>query len=290
MKISLILTIIVLVFSGCSTAPMAIATNTDTVITARVDSESGPVNEDYLKLKAAPWPKTSVEDRSKIGNVKIDTYWDDKLIKTEVFRDGLRRHYTGYFDDGKIETELEEFYTKDGSYDDTKVVKSDNYDDSEDGQVFYKKLAFDDEFEREHLVSVGIAIPPAVFSGNDVQDMSQVLFRAEDKGLKPKVVTRGNLKTLKYIGLNEVSNFRNSQLSTFFHLNELTGFDAFKVKDYELTLRNNYPWREVYRTEFGICFKKYSYKGDLLVEATTQCPSLKEDNIFVAKFKYTPLD
>lgn len=251
------------------------------VVVNNIAGEPGMVSTD-----PSPTPKSGPIARAAISDQRIDTYVDGKLESTSVYRDGrLVKDLIYNTDTKELTTEIEYFYKKNGELDHQKVVRGKYYDDSEEGVLERKQAEKDFKVQYDLLKSKGIEFPLPDIASDEVSDLSNILSVADNyNDFKREIQTNGNQRVIKFVGFNKNIRFQPSVTTL------VAGNNPIQIKDFELTLENDFPTKEILNTNDGELTKTYSYKDGKLIRVIYQFTDLENRiNSLEKRFEYHEL-
>lgn len=283
MKICVLIISFICLFS-CSNSERIPETRVNSVQT--VSANETTKNSVEVNL-AVHTNETPIVDRNKLKNVgsfRVDFYEDNELFSSYFYHNELCVKYITYnTETKKQESEVEYFYEKSGKLKQTKVIQG---DDSRDARLESDKSNQDFKFQRDFLQSKGVDFPLADIVNDEISDLSNVFSVSDNyQDFKTETKTDGNQKVIKFIGFNKTSRFHNSPIALL-----IGNGDFINIKDYELTLENSFPLKEIYRTPDGGLTKTYSYKNGKLTGVVYQFTDLQNQTNFLKKrFEYQEL-
>lgn len=287
MKKYTILAISLLCFWNCATSQNATESNTGEVQSPTTGNSSElKANEHQITNST---PSLRIESRSclGIGKFRVSTYADEKLESLSYYQDGFIMKFVSFDAETKAPTtEIEYFYKDSGEFDHQKVIRGKDVDDSAQMLMENRQAQKEIQFQCDYLQSKGIRFPLADIVANDLSDLTTVLSVAENNNdFKTETQTNGNQKAIKFIGFNKTNRFHNSLIPLL-----IGKGDFINIKDYELTLENSFPSKEIYWTPDGELTKTYSYKNGNLTGVVYQFSGLeKQTNSLSKRFEYTEL-
>ncbi len=226
-------------------------------------------------------PKNDNDRHIKLQSFKVDIYQDNELVSSVFFRRGVIVRGIGYNTQTKTqESEVEYFYKKNGEYDHTEVK----------GEDRVKEVNLEaDKYERDFLFQSGflkdkaIEFPLAALLADEVSDLSLIFSVAANySNFKTETQIDGNLKVIKFIGFNKGIRFKPSIITLFIPDNTV-------IKDYELVLKDNYPQKELYKTEEGELTKEYFYDDNKIVKLIYKFNSMGDQTSLEKRFDYHKL-
>lgn len=283
MKICVLIISFICLFS-CSNSERIPETRVNSVQT--VSANETTKNSVEVNL-AVHTNETPIVDRNKpknVGSFRVDLYENNELFSSYFYHNGLCVKYIAYnTETKKQESKVEYFYEKSGKLKQTKVIQG---DDSKDAKLEFDKSNQDFQFQRNFLQSKGIDFPLAEIVNDEISDLSNVFSVADNyQDFKTETQTNGNQKVIKFIGFNKTSRFHNSPIVLL-----IGNGDFINIKDYELTLENGFPLKEIYQTRDGDLTKTYSYKNGKLIGVAYQFTDLKnQTNSLKKQFEYHEL-
>lgn len=270
MKIYLLMLIFALGLGDCS--------NKGGDIDARVDGTNSNV-----KVEVSDSISEADEGNSNVtvsgSGLKVDVYEGGELVSSCVYEGGLLREEIDYKSDPSGQDHVIKYYYKGGGEYDRLEITS--------GQA----SVFDEIFDRsmrdfrtqsEYLRSKNIRLPAAaeILSG-EVSDLSNVLSVADNyRDFKREAQADGSQKVFRFVGFNKNIRFHPSTITAFIHENEI-------IKDYELTLKDDYPQTESYKTGEGELTKEYFYDDERkIVRLIYKFKSKEDQSSLEKKFDY----
>lgn len=262
----------------------------DTVLNTGAAQTPTAGNFSELKAKehqiASTTPSLTTESRSclGIGKFQVSTYTDGKFESLAYYQEGLIMKY-GSFDVETKETttEIEYFYKDNGELDHQKVIRGKDVDVSKEMLLETRQAQKEIQFQCDYLQSKGIRFPLADIVANDLSDLTTIFSVADNyRDFKTETQTDGNQKVIKFIGFNKTNRFHNSPIALL-----IGNGDFINIKDYELTLENRFPLKEIYRTHDGDLTKTYSYKDEKLIDVVYQFTDSRNQTSSLSKrFEY----
>lgn len=225
---------------------------------------------------------SSPQTNRKAGDEKVTvtTYEDGKKQSVKNFTNGfLTKEETVYeIDNRKMKDVTSYYYSKDGKINATEEWKNGKKVSRQD-----RDYEFDVNLIAQYLYSadllkkkeIKIPLPGLIFS--QIKDTANI-FEIADKNddFKKETSLNGDFKTIKFIGFNKNIRFDPTLLEI--------NMDQ-TITDYELTLKNDYLCKEVYKTGAselkGISSaeitREYNYEKDRLTKLVTTSNSTGKD-------------
>ena len=286
MKMYAVLVIIAVCLCGCSPHAHSVPVNAVANKQPGGGNKSGVADPKANATDPSPTPNTKAEYRAKPGDQQIREYVDGKLQSTSVYRSGrLIRDLIYNTETKELTTEIEYFYKENGELDYEKVVRGEYYDDSEDAALARKQAEKDFKFQVGLLNSKGIRFPLADIVGEEVNDLASVFSVADNyRDFKTESQVDGSQKQIKLTGFNKKIRFDASTIESLIEDNPIL------IKEYELTLKHNFPSKEIYRTGSGELTKIYSYKDGKLIGIVYRFTDLENrTNALEKRFEYHEL-
>jgi hypothetical protein len=237
-------------------------------------SSEARVNSDYIvgntaiKQKntnvnvGAENTKTPAAEHGKVLNgesFRVDSFEDNELFSSIVFRNGVITNKISYnTQTKKQESEVTYFYKQNGEFDYSKVVvelssKGDDLAEDKANRDLITQYGF--------LKSKDIEFPVADIVADDVGYLSNIFSAADNYHDFEKInQVDGDQRVMKFIGFNKKIRFKPSTITI------VVGSNPILIENYELTLKDKYPLKELYKTDEGELVNEYSYKDKRLVK------------------------
>jgi hypothetical protein len=219
---------------------------------------------------------------AKEGNFKVDIYEDNNLIGSYLYDNGLLQQELFPANSSENQEQITKYYYKEnGVYDRLEVIKG--QDSTSDDWL--DRLMRDFQFHRETLNAKGIQFPLASeLLSSEVSDLSNVLSVANGyDDFKKETITEENRKIIRFVGFNKNIRFYPSYITMFIPENTF-------IKDYELTLTDNFPQKEVYKTDDGVLVREYFYSNKKIVKVMNKFIDKNDDSSFERRFEYQKLE
>ena len=283
MKLFTFLFINIICFFSCSDRTDISEGSNTSEQTISVSKNSNNDFQENLVLRTNETPIVDARKPRTVGNFRVDIYEDNKLFCRSFFRNGLLIKDIGYnTQTKKPESVVKFFYKKNGEYDRIEVSGADWMKEmipeiDKSNQDFLVQYEF--------LKSKNIEFPlPNIVTG-EVTDLSNIFSVADNyNDFKTESRTDGTQKFIRLIGFNKKIRFHHSTIAF------LIGNDSILIKDYELTLENNFPSKELYKTDAGDLTKTYSYKDRKLISVVYQFTDVEnQTNYLTKRFDYHDL-
>lgn len=278
MKLLIFLIIGVVCFYSCSDSGFNASNHT-----ISVSENSNNIFQENLALQTNETPIFDVSKPKLVGSFRVDIFEDNELVTSSFFRDGVLEKNIGYnTQTKKPESVVKYFYKKSGEYDRIEVSGAD----------WMKEMALEIDksnqdflFQNEFLKSKNIEFPLADIVTGEITDLSNIFSIADNyNDFKTESRTDGNQKFIRLIGFNKKIRFHHSTIAF------LIGNDSILIKDYELTLENNFPSKELYKTDAGDLTKTYTYKDKKLISVIYQFTNVEnQTNSLTKQFDYHKL-
>jgi len=215
---------------------------------------------------------------AKKSDSKIDVYEDNILVSSYFYDKGLLlEEVFSFTSSNSEEATIKYYYKENGEYDKLEIIKGQEISSDK----WLDRLMLDFQFQYEVLKSKNIQLPLATeILSNEVRDLSNVLSIAEvENDFKKETKTTKNRKIIKFIGFNKNIRLYPSYITMFIPDNTF-------IKDYELTLVDNYPHKEVYKTDGGELTREYFYNDKKIVKVLNTFKGKDEELSFERKFNY----
>lgn len=222
-----------------------------------------------------------------VGIFQVNTYKDRKIESISEYRDGLLLKYVLLNSKTKEPTaEIEYFYKSNGELDHQKVIRGDFVDISEETVMENRQAQKEIQFQCVYLRSKGIGFPLADIVADEMSDLATVFSIAENcHDFKIETQTKENRKVIKFSGFNKTMRFHNSPIALL-----ISNGDFINIKDYELTLENGFPLKEIYSTPEGKLTKMYFYENGKLTGVVYRFIDLqKQTKSLTKRFEYKDL-
>ncbi len=249
---------------------------------------STPVNLDSNDNQSAVVKKSNVNSFISKDSFRVDAYEDNELVSRSFFRKGLLIKSIWFnTQTKKQESEFEYFYKKNGELKRTKVK-------GESASIYSEleadKSERDFQFRLEILKSKNIEIPFAEMFGNEVNDLSEILSVADRyNDFRTEITENGNQKTIKFISFNKNIGLKHSIITMLIHMYGTKIY--FMTKDYELTLEDNYPSKEIFNTNDGEVIREFFYKDGRVIKIVYRYTNLEnQTNSLEKRFDYHRLN
>lgn len=253
--------------------------------TSIIKSQENSVNGNLVPQPVETPSSEGIRNPTALGSFKVDCYEDNELFSTSFFRNGLYIKGIGYNTrTKKKENETTYLYKKNGQFDHATI---NGVLASKDENIEIERSFGDFDFRYAFLKSKGIEFPLADIVADEVSDLSEVLSTADNyTDFKREDRIEANKKIYKFIGFNKTCRFHNSTMASL-----IGNGDFINIKDYELTLENGFPLKEIYRTNDGELTKTYSYKDGRLTGLVYKFTDLKnQSNSLEKRFEYHELN
>lgn len=284
MKICIYLVISVMCFCSCSTQGAGSSTGNNKNLVVNTSNQSSKIdpngNQSAYTNKTT---EVSINSRRQPGSFRVDSYEDIKLVSRSLFQRGQLKKEISYNLESKSEEFITEyFYTKNGDFERLKVTKG---DDSVLNEIFTQSVK-DLEFQNQILNSNGIEFPLPDIAADEVRDLSKILAVADNySDFKTETQNDGNRKIIKFVGFNKNIRFQPSTITL------VVGNNPIHIKDFELTLENNFPIKESLKTDDGELTKTYSYEDGRLTGLVYKFTDLQNQSSSLEKrFEYHDLN
>lgn len=242
------------------------------------------VADENLNVSPRAPLKDQTSRRKKLGNFSVDGYIDNELVSRSFFRNGLLiREIAFNTQTKKQESEVTYFYKKNAEFDHAEVKSADG---SKEKGPEVDKYQLDFLVQYEFLESKGIEFPLPDIVPDAVSDLSRIFSIADNySDFKTDSRTDGNRKITKFTGFNKSIGYERYAM-TF-----RSGALPILIKDYELTLENGYPLKELYKTNDGELTREYSYKDGKLIGVVYKFTDLENrTNSLEKRFEYHELN
>lgn len=213
--------------------------------------------------------------------LKVDSYEDKKLTGSYFYDKGILQKEVWYNSSSKGQEQIVKYYyQKDGEYDRLEIIKGQDSSFDE----FNNKLMRDFIVQHRFLESKNIEIPFSEIVSSEVRDLSNVFSVADNyDDFKREIKINGNQKTIKFTDFNKNIRFYPSTITGYIHDNDT-------IRDYELTLTDNHPSKEIYKTDVGELIKEFFYKDNKLVKLVYRFSNeKKQSRSLEKKFDYYDL-
>jgi hypothetical protein len=246
-----------------------------------------PVNLDSNDNENAVVKKSNVNSTISKDSFRVDAYEDNELISRSFFRKGLLIKSIWFNTQTKKQESEVEYLYKDGELKRTKIK-------GESASIYSELEA--DRSERDFqfrlgiLKSKNIEIPYAKMFGNEVNDLSEILSVADNyNDFRTEIIENGNQKTIKFTSFNKNISLKHSIISMLIHLYGTK--INFTIKDYELTLEDNHPSKEIFDTDDGEVVREFFYKEGRVTKIVYRYTNLEnQTNSLEKRFAYHKLN
>lgn len=246
------------------------------------------------KNKNAP-PSLPSDRKSGNEEVSVTIYEDGKKQSVMTFVNGfLIREETDYeIDNRKIKDVTKYSYTKTGKINETEEWKNGKKISRQDRDYdFDVNLVAQYLYSADLLKKKGIIIPLPGLIFSQLKDTATI-FEIADKqdDFKKEISSNGDFKTIKFTAFNKNIRFDPTLLEI--------NMDQ-TITDYELTLKNGYLFKEVYKTgaselkkiSSAEIMREYSYKENRRMKLVTTLNLISKDGkpyntVTELKFVYT---
>lgn len=203
--------------------------------------------------------ENNLDTNVNVGSFKVDVYEDNELIGRYFYVNRLLKEKILPTSAPDAREQIIKYYYKEnGEYDRLEITKGQDSFFEE----FYDQQMQDFQVHREVLTSKDIKLPLATdVLSSEVSDLANVFSVADNyDDFKTDTRIEGNKKIIKFTGFNKRIGFERYTM-TF-----RSGSLPILIKDYELILENNYPSKELYKTDEGELTKEYLYKDKKIIK------------------------
>ena len=221
------------------------------------------------------------------GDFRVDEYESKKLLAQYFYQKELLKKVSYY--DSKTGTEEGRIvYSYDGDRKLKKVgvIKGEEFGDTVHWGKYNLRL------RKEFLETKNIEFPSGLdFISDEVRDLAKMFYEIDENDFKGKIENDGTKKVLKFSDLNKKLSFvdRRRAIRLYSYTSDFFGEDVF-VNEYELTLKDNYPVKEVYITRKGSLTREYLYKHRKIIAVTNKFLGKDKKVSFERRFEYHKLD
>ena len=223
---------------------------------------------------------TSACRKSDGENFKVTVYEDGKLQSIKTFVKGFvtKQEIVYELDKKKITGVTRYYYTKSGKINTTEVWKNGRKVSHQD-----RDYDFDVDLTARYLYSAdflkkkGICLPSPGLIFSSIKDTAAIFDTADDNGdFKKQTSSNGDLKTINFVGFNKNIRFDPTLL-------DINADQT--ITDYEITLKNGYLYKEIYKTgaselkevSSAEIIREYTYKGNRLMKFVTTSNLIGKD-------------
>lgn len=279
MKVSVFMLITVFYFGSCSTPKANLTLAENNHLAVQIETVSGVNTNNQTSERQI----VGINKTKNSKNFRVDSYEENKLFNRYFFRNDLLVKSIGYnTQTNRKESEIKYFYKKNGEYDRLEIVEGNQLKElipeiEESVRDFY--------FQSQLLLSNNIEFPLFDIVGAEINDLAKILSTKDNyNDFKIETQIDGNQIVIKLIDFNKKIRFDHSAI-TF-----VTGNSLILIKDYELKLENNFPSKEIYKTDNGELTKTYSYKDGKLTNVIYQFTNSENQiNTLTKRFEYHQL-
>ncbi len=213
------------------------------------------------------------------GKWRIDEYEDDRRISSFFYENGVLMQRIVYeLPDDQTISVTNYHYSANNKFDRIESSEDDSYGDSLQSKMereFYLQSEYL-ELRKQLKLPVSKSL---LFS--EVGDLDTMLSVADnDSSFKKEIKEDGDRKIIKFPEIDKRFRFyQSSYIGLFINVP-----DRDVIYNYELTLNNNYPTKEIYVTNVGKLVREYTYENNRVVRVlnkfTTESNELRLERRF----------
>lgn len=225
----------------------------------------------------------SIENRAKKANIRVDTYEDGKLVNRHFFLNGeLLKLVTYNVELGTEEFEIDYNFSDGGGFESLKVIKGNEPVLSE----YFTEEAMNFQLQSRILRSKSVVLPNAEIVPDLVSDISWFLSSPDSyPEVKAETSTHEGRKILKLRHLNKKIGYERSRM--IFR----SGGIPILVREYRLTMEDQFPTEEYVKTDGGELVRTYVYTGERLTGVSSKFTDLENrTNSLEKRFEYHELN